>query len=115
MLLHKLPACCCPSLSWPLFSCVQEGDYITIIIMGHASFGTLGSAIKKHVFSSQSASPSDRRRRFRALLRTAREIAMALEVLADSLPSSLPLFLCPCLGFIADLELTPDFVSATSY
>jgi len=73
-----------PPLSWSeLLLClggnIKDGDYLTVIIMQHASFGTLGSAIKKHVFSSASNQSSDRRRRFRALLRTAREIAMAVE------------------------------------
>ncbi|KAL6750842.1 kinase-like domain-containing protein [Haematococcus lacustris] len=72
-----------PGMSWVEVLAhigAKPNDFVTVIIMQHANFGTLWSAIKNAVFVRKaSATESDRRRRLRALLRTAREIAMGLE------------------------------------
>ncbi|GFH26460.1 protein kinase domain-containing protein [Haematococcus lacustris] len=97
-----------PGMSWVEVLAhigAKPNDFVTVIIMQHANFGTLWSAIKETAQSrawarqqlhmgcalltaqlrnavfvrKASAAESDRRRRLRALLRTAREIAMGLE------------------------------------
>ncbi|KAJ9514146.1 hypothetical protein QJQ45_002246 [Haematococcus lacustris] len=70
----------------------KPNDYMTVIVMQHANYGQLWTAIKvssgvikNKVFTRRDgAPPSDKRRRLRALLRTAREIVMANVLLHDS-------------------------------
>ncbi|KAL6753159.1 kinase-like domain-containing protein [Haematococcus lacustris] len=58
----------------------KPNDYMTVIVMQHANYGQLWTAIKNKVFTRRDgAPPSDKRRRLRALLRTAREIVMGME------------------------------------
>ncbi|KAL6746045.1 kinase-like domain-containing protein [Haematococcus lacustris] len=72
-----------PGMSWVEVLAhigAKPNDFVTVIIMQHANFGTLWTAIKNAVFVRKaSASGAHRRSRLRALLRTAREIAMGLE------------------------------------
>ncbi|KAJ9524634.1 hypothetical protein QJQ45_024289 [Haematococcus lacustris] len=58
----------------------KPGDFLTIIVMQYAGSGSLWRAIQMKVFSREpTAAFAERRRSLRALLRTAREIAMGLE------------------------------------
>ncbi|KAL6757525.1 kinase-like domain-containing protein [Haematococcus lacustris] len=72
-----------PGMSWVEVLAhigAKPNDFVTVIIMQHANFGTLWTAIKNAVFVRKaSATGAYRRARLRALLRTAREIAMGLE------------------------------------
>ncbi|GFH28440.1 hypothetical protein HaLaN_26929 [Haematococcus lacustris] len=55
----------------------MPNDFLTVIVMQHASYGTLWKSIHDGIFTTQDdMTYADRRRRLRALLRTAREIAM---------------------------------------
>ncbi|KAL6756508.1 kinase-like domain-containing protein [Haematococcus lacustris] len=70
-------------LSWQdLITSVRAmpNDFLTVIVMQHASYGTLWKSIQDGIFTTQDdMTYADRRRRLRALLRTAREIAMGIE------------------------------------
>ncbi|KAL6765983.1 kinase-like domain-containing protein [Haematococcus lacustris] len=56
-----------------------------LIVMEHAKCGTLLSAIRTGIFTRPPMAPeAEKRRRLRALLRTAREVAMGLEHLHDA-------------------------------
>ncbi|KAJ9534449.1 hypothetical protein QJQ45_016146 [Haematococcus lacustris] len=70
-------------LSWQdLITSVRAmpNDFLTVIVMQHASYGTLWKSIHDGIFTTQDdMTYADRRRRLRALLRTAREIAMGIE------------------------------------
>ncbi|KAJ9518516.1 hypothetical protein QJQ45_018582 [Haematococcus lacustris] len=59
-------------------------DFLTVIVMQHATCGTLSSAVKSGIFVRKPSAPlSDSRRRLRGLLRTLKEMAMGLEHLHE--------------------------------
>ncbi|KAL6760332.1 kinase-like domain-containing protein [Haematococcus lacustris] len=63
----------------------SSSDHLTLIVMEHAKCGTLLGAIKSGIFNRPPFAPeNEKRRRLRALLRTAREIAMGLEHLHEA-------------------------------
>mmetsp|Transcript_18383 Transcript_18383/g.39524 ORF Transcript_18383/g.39524 Transcript_18383/m.39524 type:complete len:562 (-) Transcript_18383:1027-2712(-) len=70
------------SVTWRdiMFCCgARPGDYLTAVILEYCDWGSLGKAIAKGVFRPSMNNQQEARLRYRALLRTAREIAQALD------------------------------------